>query len=108
MPSHRDGAMGWNVAAGQIVQWPWHCNAKTLQHVLQQTLQWALQCSVTVNGAPSYYGSYHISLQQSYTKGSDVIVGGARCRHRMRVVAARNMLISNQRRRGICICLYLS
>ena len=28
-----------------------------------------MQCYVTVNGAPSCYGKYRISLQQSYTKG---------------------------------------
>jgi len=37
--------------------------------MLQQTLQWALQRYVTMNGAPSHYDSYHISLQQSYMNG---------------------------------------
>jgi len=59
------------------LQWPRHCNRRTLQSVLQRELQQyivllqrALQCYVTVNGAPHCYGRYRISLQQSYTNGS--------------------------------------
>ena len=44
-----------------------HCSG------MNSAMALALQWSVTVNGAPSHYGSYHISLQQSYTNGSMVL-----------------------------------